>query len=644
MHLHYFSPQMYTSMFLKTNALRLAPVFYISILFCFTELRSQTLNEPAEILEAYRKATRSASGKPGNKYWQNTAVYDIAISALPPSRVIRGSETIHYSNNSPDTLKSIVIKLIQNEHKPGAGSYGRMDKNYLTSGIKIEKLLVDGRKSQWSKHMGKATWQELPLSEPLLPGKKLKVDIAWSYPVSRKAGREGMLDETSFFLAYFYPRIAVYDDYMGWDKTDFTGGPEFYNDFNDYSLKVSVPANYIVWATGELRNPDQVLQADVVERLRQSAVSDATITIAGLAELKDRRITRQNNVNTWHFEASNVPDVALGLSDHYIWDASSVVVDSVSGRRAEMHAAYSDTASAYREMVQDGRYALNWFSHHLPGVPYPYPKMTAFEGNADMEYPMMINDTSIEGPNGRRVTNHEIAHSWFPFYMGTNETRYAFMDEGWASTLELLIGRSYTERNAIDNLYKLKRVKPWIQNAGTRAEQTIMTPSNEQKAAYRFNAYNKPSLAYLALMDLLGEADFKKSLLVYMQRWNGKHPMPWDFFHTFNDVSGRSLNWFWNNWFFSRYYIDISLEKVEKSADGYTVYVGNTGGFAVPFDVVIRYADGTVEKLHQDPGIWEKNEKEAIVKLGQRKKIKDLKLDGDLFMDADLGDNVWIAK
>lgn len=620
------------------------PVFYISMLFCFSELQSQTLNETKDIIEAYKKSTRSLSGKPGEKYWQNSAVYDISITALPPSHTIRGWETITYSNNSPDTLKSIVIKLILNEHKPGAASFGRVDKDYQTSGIRIERLLINGKKSLWSKNMGEDTWQELPLADPLLPGEKLRMEINWNYAISRKAGREGMLDPTTFFLAYFYPRIAVYDDYAGWDKTDFNGGPEFYNDFNNYDLKISVPANYIVWATGVLKNPKQVLQNTVIDRLKRSAVSDSTITIASIADLKGRRITQQNKINIWHFTASNVPDIAAGLSDHYIWDASSVVVDSTTGRRAEMHAAYSDTASAYREMVQHGRYALNWFSHNLPGAPYPYPKMTAFEGNADMEYPMMINDTSIEGPNGRRVTNHEIAHSWFPFYMGTNETRYAFMDEGWASTLELLIGRSYGKKNAIHDLYKLKRVKPWIQSARQGGEVPIMTPSNELKGAYRFNAYNKPSLAYLALNELLGEDLFKKSLLEYMRRWNGKHPAPWDFFYTFNEVSGRSLDWFWNNWFFSAYYIDLSLEKVEKSPDGYLVYVRNTGGFAVPFDLVVSYEDGTAESLHQTPAIWEKNEKEAIVTVGSHKPIREIKLDGDLFMDANIEDNNWVAK
>jgi hypothetical protein len=635
---------MYTSMFLRTNVSRLLVFFFISMVPGFAELRSQTLNETRDVVEAYRRGTRSLSGKPGKKYWQNSAVYDISVTVLPPSRTISGSETITYRNNSPDTLKSIIIKLILNEHKAGKASFGRVDKDYLTTGIKIEKLLIDGKKTRWTRNMGEGTWQELPLAKPLLPGAKVKMEIDWNYPISRKAGREGMLDPTTFFLAYFYPRVAVYDDYAGWDKSEFNGGPEFYNDFNDYSLKISVPANYVVWATGVLKNPGEVLQEGVIDRLKLAAKSDSTISVASINDLKGQQVTKQNKLNTWHFEASNVPDVAAGLSDHYIWDASSVVVDSTTSRRAEMHAAYSDTASAYRKMVQDGRYALNWFSHQLPGVPYPYPKMSAFEGNADMEYPMMINDTSIEGPNGRRVTNHEIAHSWFPFYMGTNETRYAFMDEGWASTLELLIGRSYAERDVIDDLYKLKRVKPWIQSARPGGEVPIITPSNELKAAYRFNAYNKPSLAYMALIDLLGEDLFKKCLLEYMGRWNGKHPMPWDFFYTFNDVSGRSLNWFWNNWFFSTYYVDLSLRKVEKSDNGYAVYVRNTGGFAVPFDVVISYEDGTLERIHQSPAVWEQNEKEVVVHLGTDNLIRKITLDGDLFMDANINDNSWMDK
>lgn len=626
-------------MSVSTNVFKVIPVLCFLFLIKPLKTRSQDLHEPPEILKAYQKRTRSTTGLPGDRYWQNTATYDISVAVLPPSRLIRGSEKITYVNNSPDTLRSIVMKLILNQHRPDAKRYGRVHKDYLTQGIEIQKFLVNGAPGRWTKGMGRKTWEELPLNEPLPPGGRLTMDIDWQYTIARQAGREGMLDETTFYLAYFYPRIAVYDDYAGWDKSDFTGGPEFYNDFNEYTLKVSVPSNFAVWATGVLKNAEKVLQPRVAERLKRATTSDSTIMIAGLEDFKSRKVTSSNKVNTWIFEASNVPDVALGLSDHYIWEAASVIVDERSGRRAEMHAAYSDTAKAYRSMVQDGRYALNWYSHNIPGVPYPYPKMTAFEGNADMEYPMMINDSSIDGPNGRRVSDHEIAHTWFPFYMGTNETRYAFMDEGWASTLELLIGRSYSASEA-SQLYKAKRVKPWVYNTLGKAEVPIITPSNELLEQYRYNAYNKPSLAYLSLMDLLGEDLFRKCLLGYMERWNGKHPVPWDFFNTFNDVSGRSLNWFWKNWFFSENYIDLQAEKVEKTAEGYAVSVSNKGGFAVPFNVIVEYEDGSAGGTHVTPAVWEQDGKRAVIELTGPKKIRKVRIDGDLFLDRQPDDNV----
>lgn len=638
-----FFMQKYPAMPVFTNVFKSLPVFYFFLLFNSTHLRAQSLNEPDEILRAYEKSTRTVTGQPGNKYWQNRAHYDISVSALPPSRVIKGSETITYENSSPDTLRSIVMKLILNQHRPDATRYGRADEDYLSTGIEIRSFLVNGKKSKWKKSMGTKTWEELPLEEPLGPGQKLTMEIDWQYTIARQAGREGMLDSTTFYLAYFYPRIAVYDDYVGWDKTEFTGGPEFYNDFNEYSLKVSVPSNYAVWATGVLKNADQVLEPPVAARLQRAAVSDSTITIAGLEDFRRRQVTRKAKVNTWHFEASNVSDVALGLSDHYIWEAASVIVDERSGRRAEMHAAYSDTAKAYRFMVQNGRYALNWYSHQMPGVPYPYPKMTAFEGNADMEYPMMINDSSIDGPNGRRVSDHEIAHTWFPFYMGTNETRYAFMDEGWASTLELLIGRSYSATDASE-LYKIKRVKPWIYNTAKKSEVPIITPSYELTDQYRFNAYNKPSLAYLSLMDLLGEDLFKKCLLAYMDRWKGKHPVPWDFFNTFNDVSGKPLNWFWKNWFFSKHYIDLAIVRVEKVADGHVITIANKGGFAIPFNVAAEYEGGTVGGTHVSPAVWEQNDKEAKVKLSGTADVRRIRVDGDLFLDRNPKDNTMDLK
>ncbi|WP_152439749.1 M1 family metallopeptidase [Arcticibacter svalbardensis] len=624
----------------SSNFVKLTGLLCVFISICSFSLEAQSLNETRDIKDAYTKNTRSRDGQPGVKYWQNTATYAISISADPPSRLIKGTETISYTNNSPDTLNKLVIKLILNQHKPGAARYGGSGMDYQTDGIVIDRFSIDGTDGLWD-NTNNTTLVDVLLKKSVLPGAHINLEFDWHYDVSKQAGREGMIDSTTFYLGYFYPRVAVYDDYLGWDKTEFTGGQEFYNDFNQYSLKVSVPANYVVWATGVLKNPEQVLQSAIIKKLKIAATADSTISIANKEELLQHKVTLQAERNIWHFEASNVSDIALGLSDHYLWDASSAVVDNKTGRRAEMQAAYSDTAKAFRSIVHDGSYALNWYSHNFPGLPYPYPKMTAFEGNADMEFPMLVNDSSIDGPEGRRVTDHEIAHSWFPFYMGVNESRYAFMDEGWATTLELLIGRSFSDPKAVDKTYRQGRVSHWATDKLAVSQIPIITPSSELKDGYRHNAYGKPSLAYLALKDLLGDDVFKKSLHVYMDRWNGKHPIPWDFFYTFNNVTGKSLNWFWNNWFFSSNYIDLSISSVQKNANGYAVSIANIGGFAIPFDVYLEFADGSNQVIHQTPQIWFANEKKAGLAIKTNKKLKSLRIDGNLFMDSDLRNNSW---
>lgn len=615
--------------------------FFLLFFSLVASLKAQTLYRPRDISEAYRKQTRSGDGRPGKAYWQNTGTYHIDVKVSPPGRTIYGKETIAYKNNSPDTLNSLVLKLFLNNHKPGASRWGAVAEGYLTEGISIDTFNVNGRAGLWKKGMGNNSWEEVPLAAPLKPGDSVRLAVSWHYTISLQSGREGMIDSTTYYLAYFYPRIAVYDDYNGWDKVDFTGGPEFYNDFNNYTLNVEVPAGYVVWGTGDLLNQDEVLKPAVSERLRRSMKSDSTIHIATLTEMLNNQVTTAGSTNVWRFKANHVTDVALGLSNHFVWDAASALVDSTTGRRAGMQAAYADSTSAFRPMVHDGAYALNWYSHHLPGVPFPFPKMTAFQGNADMEYPMMINDSPIQGLNGRRVANHEIAHTWFPFYMGINETRYAFMDEAWATTLELLIAPSYTDKKQADETFRSGRIAKWVRNPSQTTDLPIITPSFELKDAYRTNAYGKPSLAYQALKDMLGDEMFKKCLHGYMDRWNGKHPIPWDFFYTFNDVSGQNLNWFWNNWFFSNNYIDIAVGSVAKASGGYVVKVVNNGGFAVPFDITVSYADGTNTAVHETPKIWYNNAKEAVVSFKANKKVRSVTVGGGVFVDARPQDNTW---
>jgi len=609
------------------------------VLFCLAvfSANAQTLTMPPEIKQAYEKGTRSLNGKPGKKYWQNQGRYDISVSFTPPSRIINGVEEISYVNNSPDTLRSLNFKLIMNVHR------GRNGTTDTTAGIRVDNLQINGAKAEWDNSKAITTNYAVDLKTPLLPHDSLKINVTWHYLLTKTRSREGVLDSTSFYLAYFYPRVAVYDDYKGWDTQPHTGALEFYNDFNDYTLKVTVPKNYLVWATGTLRNASGVLQPEYVQKLQASFSSDSTIHVVTAQDLANKNITTQNATNTWVWTSTHISDVALAASNHYDWDAASVVVDDKAQRRVAIQAAFADASEDFHHYVAFAHNTLDWFSHNLPGVPYPFPKTTSVQGFADMEYPMMVNDSHEKDlVFAQLVQDHEIAHTYFPFYMGTNESRYAFMDEGWATTFELLIGTAEHGKQMADDFYKKFRVDGWIHAPHVR-ENPIITPSPEVTFGAGNNAYGKPSLSYLALKDLLGDELFKKALHTYMENWNGKHPIPWDYFYSMKKGSGKDLDWFFYNWFFTPSYIDLSLDKVEKTSNGHQLTIKNMGGFAVPFDAIATYADGTTESFHQTPAVWEHDQKNISITIKTSKEVKSITLDGGIFMDADTKNNTWTA-
>ena len=612
------------------------------VLLTTTSVQAQDLYMPRNIKQAYENGTRSMDGKPGKKYWQNKGKYNMTITVTPKTKLVEGTETIVYTNNSPDTLKQVTIRFVNNIHKPEAPRAGYASKDFLTRGLIISSFAVDGKKLKVDgKDWG--TTGDVILPGVLLPGKSATFAIDWNYPLSKESGREGQIDSNTFFVAYAFPRISVYDDYNGWDKIPHMDRVEFYNDFNDYQLAVKAPKNYVVWATGDLKNPDEVLQTKYSERLKKSYLSDEVTAIATADEILKGNVTKQNTWNTWKFSADHITDVTFSLSNHYNWDAGSVIVDGKLKRRASVQSAYSTAAKDFSHAVEWGKLALGWFSDNWPGVAYPFSKMTAVQGYADMEYPMMVNDSSTPDLEFTQfVLNHEIAHTYFPFYMGTNETRYAHMDEGWATTLEYLIGQDQLGKEKADENYKNFRVKRWIYDVSTEEDQPVISLSTQVSGSgYGNNAYVKPSLAYLALKDMFGDNDFKKYLQAYMQRWNGKHPIPWDFFYTMNDVSNQDLNWYWNSWFFSNNYIDLKIEKVAIKGSGYTLLLKNVGGFAVPFDVKITYADGTKKVIHQTPAIWKANPKSASIQFNGAKGVTAIVIDGGIFMDATPGDNSW---
>ena len=266
----------------------------LTVISCFALLQAQaqSLYMPRDIQKAFKKGTRQADGKPGKNYWQNHGTYNITITALPPDRNVKGTEQITYVNNSPDTLKTLNMKLILNAHKPGVARYGDAGPDYLTSGVQFDRFLINGESIKVNSQAAN-TNQSVKMPAPLLPHQSVKLEIDWHFQISLQSGREGMIDSTTYYLAYFYPRVSVYDDYNGWDRLPFLDGQEFYNDFNDYTLNVVAPKNYIVWATGTLQNPTQVLQPEYAKRLQKSMTSDSTIHIATAADLAKKNITAQ---------------------------------------------------------------------------------------------------------------------------------------------------------------------------------------------------------------------------------------------------------------------------------------------------------------------------------------------------------------
>jgi len=404
-----------------------------------------------------------------------------------------------------------------------------------------------------------------------------------------------------------------------------------------------------------LQNPGEVLQPKVAASLKASQSSDKVVTLAEAADVQAGKITARADRLNWKWQASHVPDFAIALSNHYRWQASSVVVDPSTGRRTSVQAAYADSATDFKPMVETGRQAMLFASTKYPGIPYPWPKTTIVLGSADEEYPMMVNDGSNVGSKEAAeypenaftgfVATHEILHSWFPFYMGINEKRYPFMDEGWTTAFEYLRNVEVIGKADADRLFKDMRVNRvgWP-SATSGNELPVITPQDSlygQTPPFSFNQYGKAALGYLALKDMMGDTAFKKALHEFMTRWHGKRPLPWDMFNSFNDAGVGNHNWFFNNWFFGYNYMDLALGDVRSGGGSHSVTVRNTGGMAMPFDLVMTYTDGTNERVHRTPSAWQANGRAAEVTISNSKELSAITLDTGIFVDFNPGDNNW---
>ncbi|MEZ4907805.1 MAG: M1 family aminopeptidase [Saprospiraceae bacterium] len=362
--------------------------------------------------------------------------------------------------------------------------------------------------------------------------------------------------------------------------------------------------------------------------------------IIDVDEVDKRNVTLEGDKLTWHYIAHHVPDFTFGTSNKFRWDAKTIVVDKQTGRKTFLCTAYAADRKFYPRIIELLDTVLNDYSNRLPGVPYPYPSMKIFNGQSAMEFPMMCNDAEDDTWRSNvGLTYHEVAHTYFPFFVGTNERKYAWMDEGWATFFPNFYFPEHIDENEYN--YLDSRIKTYYEIAGKDTEVPIFTLVDHLRLrpAYRQASYNKPFLAYYYLYNYLGEERFLHTLRNYMNTWGGKHPIPFDFFYSFNNNSGENLNWFWNNWFFNNGYADQGIK-----LDGRKLIVENIGHLYLPVKIVIKYIDGTDKTIEYNMKIWENSDGKLIIPMPRYSEIKSITLGDDWIADVDRDNNYILVE
>ena len=598
-----------------------------------------TLFFPRNLQKAYTAGTRSWDGKPGPKYWQNRANYVIKASLEPKTRRLSGEETITYFNNSPDTLKQIRFKLQHDRYKKGGLRYNDVTPSDVDDGVNIEALTYNGQPVEAKDRPAANTFMNVQLTnKPLSPRATATLTVRWSYtlPAGEDASRECVCDSTTFFIPYWYPQIAVYDDLNGWASAPYSGLQEFYHEFGNYDVTFTWPAGYQMWATGEWQNAEAILLPAVLKRWETAHTSAEVLSIFSENDLKNSQVFRKKTPNAFRFIANDVPDFALAGSNHFNWDATSVVVDDRTGRRTFVSAVYNTASTDYKEVARIAADGIRLMSTWLPGYPFPYPAETVFNGNDGMEYPMMCNNTSTAPNSPMTLTIHEVSHTYFPFMMGINEQDYAWMDEGWAAFFDYMLSDSLSKHTQ-------GRVRDYSSIAGSENDVPPMVRSRNLTTAYRNASYQRPQQVYFTLLDLLGYEKFHRTMTEYMDRWKGKHPAPFDFFMTWNNASGENLDWFWKPWFFEWGYPDLAIQgiKQNETTNRPDVVVERLGQLPVPVIIMVEYEDGTKETLHETAAVWKDGQKQVRVSGAAGKKIKTARLGAKTVPDVDQKNNVW---
>lgn len=594
---------------------------------------------------------RSGSGRPGPKYWQQRVDYRISATLDPVKNEVRGSETIHYVNHSPDSLPYLWLFVEQNICEPNSvtnvlnqpplvflGSSFDFSCQGFNSAPRMESLKIAGRDAKRTRF---GTTMRVDLDAPLAPGASIDLDAVWHFNVPQQgAGRMGH-DGPLYEIAQWYPRMAVYDDVKGWNHEPYIGAGEFYLEYGNFDVTLTVPHGYVVAATGELANPEQVLTSTQRQRLALARKSDTTIAIIRASEAGKPELTRPATTGAkppmfaWHYTAKNVRDFAFAAGPEFRWDASGysgILIESL----------YRPKADKWPEVNRMAREAIKYYSEQW--FRYPYSHATTIEGPIEgMEYPMLtFTPNSPSREDQQWVIAHEFGHEWFPMVVGSNERLYPWMDEGFNTFIDLANAAKFFAGTPYGDTIEVHPLHLYAEHAVVGNEQPLITKPVEVRDLF-WGGYQKPALMMQMLRyEVLGKDRFDAAFREYIRTWAFKHPTPSDFFRLMRDQSGMELDWFWRDWIFTTARLDQAVDSVVRGSDGVTsIVLSNRGTMVMPAELAITFNDGTTSTVKLPVEMWNLGDR-FTYRVPENKTVRAVEIDPrHALPDINRGNNRW---
>ncbi len=606
---------------------------------------------------------RSAKGTPGPMYWQNTASYLIHATLSEKDTSITGDVTIAYTNNSPDALDYLWLQLDQNifNLKSRGVATSSIDNETGVLGIDRggyqidEVIILYGSKMYKVDPVISDTRMQIRLNDPLLPkGGHISIRIKYRFIIpadgSDRMGRLYTKGGVVYQIAQWYPRMCVYDDVEGWNTLPYMGLGEFYCDYGNFDYYISAPPEMIIYGSGDLQNPQEVLTAGQIKRLADATNSDQTVTIIHADEIGKPSSRPASKANlTWHFTMKNSRDVAWAASKALVWDAAKINLPS--GRKALAMSAYPPESKGDTAWLRSTEYLKNSIEIYSKNF-FEYPWNVAVSLGASvsgMEYPGMIfNDYQLTRGKLWFLIAHEIGHNWYPMIVGSNERKYMWQDEGFNSYINFMATDIFNKGEYVNDpaIYNNNFFAFLDQSTLPNLKDPLITVSEAMDYAQHYQYYNKTAYGLKLLRTVIvGKDRFDYAFRKYTEAWAFKHPTPYDFFHCINNAAGEDLNWFWKEWFFTTWTLDQSIADVKyidnDPAKGSLITIVNKGKIIMPVILKVIQSNGKSEILQLPVEIWQRGAVWTI-KYASTGKINQLILDPEnVLPDINRKNNIW---